>query len=359
MTKVHGSPDSIAAGTSASLSLRTLPPSSGLPTGQHASSAARAAAPPAADQPLLPDTPWAGEALVQDRRGDIGSTAAAGHATSAAGRLAALRRIVAAPAAVPPSPAREALARGSSAPPLWSLGDDAVDGRLGADGLTCAGIHEVKPALSAAGGCHAGDGAAAFAFMLRLLCRRLMHPVVPADGVSVLCCMPRNAARELGRLHAPGLAGLGLAPEHLVLVETARREDTLWALEEGLGSGALAIVVGVLDDLPSTPARRLALRAERNATPCLVLTSPRAPPAPATATRWRIARERSAPHAFDPHAPGALRLAVSLERCRTAPLLGEADKFILEWSDEAYRFHLAAGLADRAAPPRAARRSAA
>lgn len=255
--------------------------------------------------------------------------------------------------------ARDAATAGA---PPWRLGTPEVDHQLGSSGLALDGLHEVKPALTGPGGVHAGEWAAALAFVLRLAGRRLAIAVQGERERAppvLLWCQPRHVARELGRLHPAGLAHLGIAPERVVLVETGTRDETLWAMEEGLASGALALVAGILDDIALTPARRLALRAARSGTPCVVLTSPRAAPAAATATRWRIARAPGAPHPFDRRAPGALRLGVMLERCRQRPLLGEAETFTLEWSDAAYRFHLAAGLADRAHGARSADRHAA
>lgn len=271
-----------------------------------------------------------------------------------AARLAVLRRLIG-----PHDPGAGVLAQmddaydgvhGGAAATCWRLGDDRVDHLLGSVGLAVDGLHEVKPALSDAGGCHAGERAAALAFALRLVQRRMMaaaaeHGAGPAPVL--LWCQPRHAAGEMGQLHAPGLQSVGIDPARVIVVETSRREETLWAMEEGLASGTLALVGGIVDDIALTPARRLALRAERHRTPCLVLTSPHAAATAATASRWRIARHRGGSHPFDPRAPGALRLAVALERCRQRPLLA-AHAFTLEWSDEAYRFHMASGLADRA-----------
>ena len=240
----------------------------------------------------------------------------------------------------------------------WSLGAPDIDALLGA-GLAVGGLHEVKPAVSVAGGCHAGDWAAALAFLLRLAVRRYQALKAVAQTPALLWCQPRQASGELGRLYAPGLLRLGIDPAHVIIVETARREDTLWAMEEALASGAMTLVAGIVDDVALTPARRLALRAERHRTPCLVLTSPHAAAAAATATRWRIARAPGAPHPFDPRAPGALCLGVSLERCRQRPLLGAAHDVTLEWSHEAHRFALASRLADRADGARPASRRAA
>ncbi len=75
------------------------------------------------------------------------------------------------------------------------------------------------------------------------------------------------------------------------------------------------------------------------------------------ATRWRVGPAASATHLFDAKASGALRLNVKLERCRAVPATFETG-MTLEWSDHAYRFHMAAALADRTAEAARPRRRA-
>ena len=241
--------------------------------------------------------------------------------------------------------------------PAWGLGAPEVDRMLGQEGLAVGGVHEIKPVLTA-GGLHAADRAAALLFALLLARRRLdglARLPAAAGPSSILWCARQSDLKEFGRLHMPGLAALGIASEGFVFVETSSREDTLWAIEQGMMSGALAMVVGLVDDVGLTPARRLSLVAERTATPCLLLTPPRSMPVASVATRWRLGRARAGPHPFDPRAPGAARLAITLERCLSRPLAAAAPAFTLEWSDETHRFHMAAGVADRADAPVASR----
>ncbi|MGD9784492.1 MAG: ImuA family protein [Hyphomicrobiaceae bacterium] len=247
-------------------------------------------------------------------------------------------------------PTRKPAAGGSSSQAGWGTGAEGLDDLLGTGGLAMGGVHEIKPVLSA-GGIHAADSAAAVLFLLMLARRRLslqpLSPQAATDAAALVWCARRSDAREFGALYAPGLAALGLDPRRVVLVEPAGRDEVLWAVEEALVSQAAHLVVGVVDGIASTPARRLSLAAERAGTGCLLLSGPRAPAAPATATRWRVGCAPGAPHPFAPRAPGALRLAVTLERCRSRPLAGAAQTFTLEWSDETHRFHMAAPLADR------------
>jgi protein ImuA len=235
----------------------------------------------------------------------------------------------------------------------WTLGIPALDQHLGR-GLEAASLHEVK-ALPRAAGVTASDWAAVLGFALRLAVRRLeSFAASSADPPRVLWCWPSVFARELGAPYGPGLAALGIEPSSWLFVETARASDTLWAMEEGLHSQSLALVIGVLSEAELTPARRLSLVAAEHSTPCLIVTDPRLSPAGSTATRWRVGACSSAMHSFNALAPGAPRYAVALERCRHRPLTHEHRPVLLEWSDETHRFRMAAAVADRTHAPRPA-----
>jgi len=240
----------------------------------------------------------------------------------------------------------------------WTLGDPEVDGWLPGRQLDAATLGEIKPETYA-------DIPAALAFALLLATRRLgrsplsqaMASTMPAANLSglVVWCWPLRLARESGGLYGPGLARLGLDPARLLLVETATPAETLWAMEESLGSGAAAMVIGCLDEVALTPARRLALAAAAHRTPALMVTAARSAAAAATFARWRIAAAPSAPHPFDPAAPGDPRFKLTLERCRGAALGAVLPSSVVEWRHDAYRFRVAAGMADRA--PAAASRA--
>lgn len=231
----------------------------------------------------------------------------------------------------------------------WRLGVPALDARFGPHGLDASGVHEVKPAMI---GSVAGARAAASGFALRLASRRVESLAASGQrgAPRILWCSSAPGAHETGFLYGRGLAGLGLDPGAFLVVETAREKETLWAIEEGLRSGVLALVIGVLADVALTPARRLSLAAEEYRTPCLLLTDARSPSTGATATRWRVSPAPSSPDAFDARAPGAHRYEVSLERCRQAPPDPGAP-LLLEWPDEARGFHMVADVAGRAARP--------
>ncbi len=242
---------------------------------------------------------------------------------------------------------------GSQSHGSWTLGAAELDQRLGS-GLDAASLHEVK-AEPQATGVAAGNWAAALGFALRLAVRRLQSLEASSAGPPrILWCWPSVFARELGAPYGHGFAALGLEPSSWLFAETARAADALWAMEEGLRSQSLALVIGVVGEAELTPARRLSLAAAEHLTPCLLITDPRLSPAGSTATRWRVGARGSASHPFDGAAPGAPRYAVALERCRHRPLTREPLPHLLEWSDETHRFRMAAPVADRADGPRAA-----
>lgn len=235
----------------------------------------------------------------------------------------------------------------------WSLGAPEIDALLGANGLDAAACHELKPQSA-----KAASRAAALAFALALVKRRLDGAARVGRGLPrILWCTSPGTMRDTGALYPPGLARFGLHASSFLFIDGRREDDVLWALEEGLRSGSLALAVGALTGIGLTPARRLSLAARDGATPLLLLTGARSAPSAATATRWRIDAAASGAHPFDPRAPGLPRLAVRLERCRSAPPATEA-AMILEWSHEASRFRVAAAVADRASEAAPARRRA-
>jgi protein ImuA len=307
------------ADTSTSKRMRTLFPGGG------------AVAPTFAPPPAPPLSPGAEPPSRRGRQGELARLRAALEAIEGRQRASAIASGI--------RPERDAL--GDDPDSGWTLGAPEIDGRLPDRRLDTASLNEIKPETY-------GDGPAALTFALLLAARHLSSvPGLPMPGLMVWC-WPTRAAREAGGLYGPGLATLGLDPAQVLLVETATVAETLWVMEESLGSGAAAIVVGCVDAVALTPARRLALAAQAHRTPCLLLTAARSVVTPATFARWRIAGCPSASHPFDSAAPGAPRFSMTLERCRgtaadVAPLFRT-----VEWTHEAHRFGVVAGMADRA-----------
>jgi hypothetical protein len=221
----------------------------------------------------------------------------------------------------------------------WTWGDANLDDWLPAQALGTTALHEIKPASY-------NDWPAALALGLRLAARRIAN--WPAERVPprILWCQTSALGKELGHLYGPGIETLGLPLDAFVIVETSRVKEALWAMEEGLRSGTLALVVGGVKEIELTASRRLGLAAAAGATPCLALTAPATAGAPAATTRWRATRCPSATHAFDRAAPGASRIQLALERCRGRPLVETLSETV-EWCDAARRFRVASGVADR------------
>ncbi len=250
--------------------------------------------------------------------------------------LAALRRRIAAlerrPAAL------EGATVGSRAGQPWPLGIDALDGALPEGGLAADGLHE-------AAGASAADGPAAAAFLAALLVR-LAH--ADRQG-AVLVCQSRNGAARFGRLHGPGWRDLGLEPADLLILRARREKDVPWAMEEGLRSRALAVVLAEAESIEFTASRRLALAAAEGATPALLLRHDGLGPASAALTRWRVAALPGRADPFDEGAPGLPRWRLALVRARG----GRPATCEVEWNRETGDFRVAAALADRPAAPRA------
>ena len=89
-------------------------------------------------------------------------------------------------------------------------------------------------------------------------------------------------------------------------------------MEEALRSGAVAAVLGEIQEADLTARRRLQLAAEAGGAAALLLSPPESRPGPSPAlTCWRIA---SAPSGPPPYGVGigAARWSVELTRCRGA-----------------------------------------
>ncbi|MEZ5924767.1 MAG: damage-inducible mutagenesis protein [Hyphomicrobiaceae bacterium] len=254
-----------------------------------------------------------------------------------------------APAPIPATGERASACSFSSSAPVaadWTFGSPEIDRFLPWRGLAAGGLHEVKPETPA-------DGPAAQGLAAALLARRLAVASPPARPL--LWAMTWRDILETGRPYGPGLLSFGLVPAQILLVEARRDSEVLWALEEGLRSGALAAVAGGVGALGLTAARRLALAAATYKTPCLLVTPARQPGVSVAISRWRVGAAPGSPHALDPALPAGLRFHLTLERCRGR----EAGRsWVVEWSDATFRFRLAPAVAGRAAAAELPRRRA-
>ena len=154
--------------------------------------------------------------------------------------------------------------------------------------------------------------------------------------------IPTYGQRRHGRLSGHGFRALGLDPARIILVETAHRTQTLWAMEEALRSGAPAGVAGVVDKLDLKLSQRLHLAATDCGLPLLLLRPAHDLESSAAATRWRVATAEAARDRF-----GLIkrpRWHLQLERVRN----GRPGEWVVEYDHVAHRFSLAAAMADPA-----------
>ena len=254
------------------------------------------------------------------------------------------------------------------------LGLSVIDRHLPRGGLSCGALHEVVPETQ-------GTTPTAFGFIAALLIR-LSTPAIssippcgeglgvgvgrPSAGLDALrqprdpppypppqggrergrrplfFVMPRYGLGPHGRLHGHGLGTLGLDPARLILVETAHRRDTLWAMEEALRSRAPLAVAGMIDKLELKLSQRLQLAAVDAGLPLLLLRPASTLESSAAATRWRIGTAKAARDRFGLIARA--RWHLTLERCRN----GRPGEWMVEYDHVANRFSLAAALADPA-----------
>lgn len=240
---------------------------------------------------------------------------------------------------------------GDGAPPL-SLGIAAIDQTLPWGGLPRAALHEVIAA---------DDSAAAAGFSAVVLAR-----LAGGDGTVAWC--RRRRERHGALLYGLGLAAFGIDPARLILVRTGSERELLWAMEEGLRSGALAAVAGELGAAAPIALRRLQLAAERHRVTALLLRpSALAEAASAAVTRWRVASAAGGPFARP-------RWRVTLTRCRsgvsglapaptgrrpgTASPLSLPATWLLEWNDETGGLAVVAELRHRSPAASAIHRAA-
>lgn len=155
-----------------------------------------------------------------------------------------------------------------------ATGFGAVDAALPGGGLAHGAVHEL---------CGAGTHTLA------------LHLVARTAGPVLWCA----DARGPGVLYGPGVMQRGVDPARLTVAVCRQADDLLWAMEEGLKSGAVAVVVAELSrPVALGPSRRLQLAAEAGGALGLVLCPGEAAGAPAgrispsaLATRWRVTPE--------------------------------------------------------------------
>ena len=204
------------------------------------------------------------------------------------------------------------------------FGIATIDAHLPEGGLTSGGLHEIVPEAE-------GATAAAFGFVAAVLGRLpKTHPLVWVTPAY---------SHGSGRLHGHGLNVLGLDPARVILVQTARRKETLWSIEESLHSAVPAAVIGTIDKLDLRISQRLQLAASDTGVPLFLLRPAPSLETSAAATRWRIGTTKAVRDRYGLIAHP--RWHLHLERCRN----GRPGHWVVEYDHVAHCFSLSSAMA--------------
>jgi len=228
---------------------------------------------------------------------------------------------------------------------ILPFGLAALDSYLPEGGLAGGALHEIVPAPHSM--------PSAFGFISAILARLFSpspsesprRPSRTPKGGRIFLVLPTYGFRQYGRPHGHGLKALGLDPARVIVVETAHRRDTLWAIEEALRSGAPKAVMGLIDTLDLKSSQRLHFAAAESGLPLFLLrpaASSVCKDASAASTRWRVGTAEAARDRFGLVTRPRWRL--TLERARN----GRPGEWVVEYDHVAHRFSLAAALADPA-----------
>lgn len=212
-----------------------------------------------------------------------------------------------------------------------SFGLPALDEPLGG-GLARAALHEIHAPSTA-------DLAAATGFAVGLALRA-------AGARPILWVRQDVVEAEAGRLHAPGLAELGLDPAVILLVRARDAGGVLRAGAEAARCSALGAVLiepwGEPRQLDLTASRRLALAAEASGITALLLRAVASPAPSAARTRWQVTPLPS--RVLAANAPGDPAFSVRLLRHRGG--LGERE-WRVEWCRDRRSFQESLGFEQR------------
>jgi len=230
------------------------------------------------------------------------------------------------------------------------LGVDDLDGALPGGGLARGRLHEVASTGGRGKGQRLEGDVAALGFAAALVGRAA--GTCPNTGGAVLWCTNRKSLYHAGGLHGPGLSTFGVDARRLVLIDGMDDTQVLWAMEEGLRSGALSAVAGEVGNLTLAASRRLQLAAEAGGGLGLLVrvsTKKTAKTVTAATTRWEVAVAESAkPERLE--GLGQAHWDVRLARCRG----GSERQWRVEWNHETHCFAVVAPVAGQPAVPGAA-----
>jgi len=134
------------------------------------------------------------------------------------------------------------------------------------------------------------------------------------------------------KLFPPALKNFAIDPEKFIFIDAREEKEVLWALDESLKCGALAGVVGELNDLNFTASRRLQLAVEKSNATGFVLNSNQRLNTTACVSRWKIT---SLPSEKFEGLPGIgfPKWKVELQRIRN----GRPGVWDIQWTKKGFR----------------------
>ncbi|WP_017669796.1 hypothetical protein [Blastomonas sp. AAP53] len=195
-------------------------------------------------------------------------------------------------------------------------GHDGIDAALGG-GLARGRVHEVFAGEADDAGCATG-------FVVALALRL---------GGTLVWLRESQAEKQGGRLHAPGLAEIGLHPAQVILGIMPDPLAVLRAAADVVRCPEVSVAVVELWREPRlldlTASRRLALAAEASGVTVIALRIAAVPSPSAAQTRWQVAAAPSLP--MEANAPGYPAWGIELLRQRGRPAGG---RWRVEWNRE-------------------------
>ncbi|HEV8513173.1 MAG TPA: Error-prone repair protein ImuA [Cyclobacteriaceae bacterium] len=134
------------------------------------------------------------------------------------------------------------------------------------------------------------------------------------------------------KLFPPGLKNFSIDPGKFVFIDTNKEKEILWAIDESLKCGALAAVVGELNDLSFTASRRLQLAVEKSHVTGFILNNNQRLSTTACVSRWKISSLSS--EKLD-ELPGVAfaKWRVELQRIRN----GKPGTWDVQWTDKGFQ----------------------
>lgn len=199
-------------------------------------------------------------------------------------------------------------------------GHAGIDSALGG-GLARGRVHEVFAAEADDAGCATGF-VAALALKLGL-----------ELGGTLVWLRESQAEKQGGRLHAPGLAEIGLHPAQVIVGVMPDPLAVLRAAADVVRCSEVSVAVVELWRSPRlldlTASRRLALAAEISGVTVIGLRIAAAPSPSAAQTRWQVTAAPSLP--MEANAPGYPAWGIELLRQRGRPAGG---RWRVEWNRE-------------------------